>query len=83
VVWFGEMLDQDILDQAYRVLQECQTLLIIGTSGNVQPAASMGLYAKSHGAFVAEINLEATPYTGSYDLTVLGRAGAIIPGLLA
>jgi NAD-dependent deacetylase len=82
VVWFGEMLDPAILEQAYRVLQECQTLLIIGTSGNVQPAASMGLFAKSQGAFVAEINLEATPYTGSYDLTVLGRAGALIPELL-
>jgi NAD-dependent deacetylase len=79
VVWFGEMLDPVILDQAMHALGACQALLVIGTSGNVQPAASMGLYAKSRGAWVAEINLEPTPATGSYDLTLLGKAGEILP----
>jgi NAD-dependent deacetylase len=79
VVWFGEMLDPVILNQAMQALESCQVLLIIGTSANVQPAASMGLYAKRQGALVAEINLEATPYSGSYDLTILGKAGAILP----
>jgi NAD-dependent deacetylase len=79
VVWFGEMLDPVILNQAMQALESCQVLLIIGTSANVQPAASMGLYAKRQGAYVAEINLEATPYSGSYDLTILGKAGEILP----
>jgi NAD-dependent deacetylase len=39
----------------------------------------MGWRAKRHGAFVAEINLEATPYSDSYDVTVLGKAGEILP----
>jgi len=79
VVWFGESLDPAILDQALEALAACQVLLIIGTSGNVQPAASMGLGAKRHGAFVAEINLEATPYSDSYDVSLLGKAGEILP----
>jgi NAD-dependent deacetylase len=79
VVWFGEMLDPVILNQAMQVLDYCQVLLIIGTSANVQPAASMGLHAKRLGAFVAEINLETTPYSGAYDLTILGKAGEILP----
>ncbi|MBM4287038.1 MAG: NAD-dependent deacylase, partial [Deltaproteobacteria bacterium] len=58
VVWFGEMLAPEVLEQAYAALQTCQVLLIIGTSGLVQPAASMGGFAKQHRAFVVEINLE-------------------------
>ena len=79
VVWFGEPLDPAILDQALEALAACQVLLIIGTSGNVQPAASMGMGAKRHGALVAEINLEATPYSEAYDVSLLGRAGEILP----
>jgi NAD-dependent deacetylase len=79
VVWFGEALDPAILNQAMEVLAACQVLLIIGTSGNVQPAASMGMGAKGHGAWVAEINLEATPYSGAYDVSLLGKAGEILP----
>jgi NAD-dependent deacetylase len=79
VVWFGEALDPAILDQALAALAACQVLLIVGTSGNVQPAASMGLAAKRHGAVVAEINLEATPYSEVYDVSLLGKAGEILP----
>jgi NAD-dependent deacetylase len=79
VVWFGERLDPVILNQAMQALESCQLLLIIGTSASVQPAASMGLHAKRRGALVAEINLEATPYSDSYDLTILGKAGEILP----
>jgi NAD-dependent deacetylase len=79
VVWFGEPLDPMVLDQAFQALGSGQVLLIIGTSAVVQPAASMGLYARRHGAWVAEINLDPTPATGSYDVTLLGKAGEILP----
>ena len=54
-------------------------MLVIGTSGVVQPAASMGATARRGGAFVAEINLEPTPYTDIYDLSILGKAGEVLP----
>jgi NAD-dependent protein deacetylase/lipoamidase len=79
VVWFGEALDPAILNQALEALAACQVLLIIGTSGNVQPAASMGMGAKGHGALVAEINLETTPHSEVYDVSLLGKAGEILP----
>ncbi len=82
VVWFGETLDPEVLAQAYQALKNCQVLLIIGTSGLVQPAASMGALAKQHGAFVAELNLEATPQSGIYDLSLQGKAGDLLPQLL-
>lgn len=83
VVWFGEPLDPLILEQTYKALSICRVLLVIGTSGVVQPAASMGSWAKRHGAFVAEINLEPTPYNDVYDLCLQGKAGDIVPQLLS
>ena len=53
--------------------------MVIGTSGVVQPAASMGAAARRRGAFVAEINLEPTPYTDIYDLSILGKSGEVLP----
>ena len=82
VVWFGEMLDPEILEKAYAATLACQVMMVVGTSGVVQPAASMGMNAKSQGAFVVEINLEPTPYTGVYDLSIQGKSGEILPLLL-
>lgn len=82
VVWFGEALDTAILQSAFDAIQSCEVMLIVGTSALVQPAASMGVHAKRAGAFVVEINLEATPYSELYDLSILGKSGEILPQLL-
>lgn len=81
VVWFGEALDEAILQRTFDAIQDCQMMLIIGTSAVVQPAASMGTHAKRAGAFVVEINLEPTPYSGTYDLSLRGKSGEIVPAL--
>jgi NAD-dependent deacetylase len=82
VVWFGESLDPRVLSQSFEALQSCDLMIVIGTSGTVQPAASMGMHARNQGAFVAEINLEPTPYTGAYACSITGKAGDIVPRLL-
>jgi NAD-dependent deacetylase len=82
IVWFGEMLDRETLRAAYGALEACDVMLVVGTSGTVEPAASMGLFARSHGAYLAEINLEPTPYSRAYDLSVTGKSGATLPLLL-
>ena len=83
VVWFGESLEAHIVEAAYDAVEHCQVMLVIGTSALVQPAASMGLHARRKGAFVAEINLEPTPNSEVSDVTVLGKAGEILPRLVA
>ncbi len=83
VVWFGEMLDPAVLAAAYAAVETCDFMLIIGTSGLVQPAASLGRLAKQRGAFVAEINLEPTPQSDFYDLSLQGKAGDLVPQLLS
>ena len=82
VVWFGESLDPDILQQAVDVSRNCQVMLVIGTSSVVQPAASLAVEAKSAGAVLAEINLESTPHSRLMDFALHGKAGDIVPRLV-
>lgn len=82
VVWFGEMLSADVLNRAFRVADTCDFMLVVGTSGVVQPAAAIALRAKGEGAFVVEVNLEKTPISVSVDATLTGKAGEILPMLV-
>ena len=82
VVWFGEMLEPKVLNAAFDAISSCDLMIVIGTSGTVQPAASMGIQAKRNGALAAEINLEPTPYSDVYDISILGKSGEILPKLL-
>jgi NAD-dependent deacetylase len=60
VVWFGEMLPQNVVDQATTRLMACDLLLIVGTSGTVYPAASMVNLAPQSATLI-EINPHAGP----------------------
>ena len=81
VVWFGESLDERMLSKVYGCLQRAQVMLIVGTSGVVQPAASFGIVAKRGGAFVAELNRSRTPQSSLFDLSIQGKAGEVLPEL--
>ena len=81
-MWFGESLATEDLEQSYAALQRCDILLIIGTSGVVYPAASFASVAKDHGAFVVEMNIEATPNSSGMDAAFQGRAKELVPLLL-
>lgn len=63
VVWFGEMLPEAEIRRAQRRAVEANVVLVIGTSGVVYPAAGLPIAAREHGAYVVEINPEATPLT--------------------
>ena len=82
IVWFGESLAAGDIAKSYEALESCEMLLIIGTSGVVYPAASFAPAAKSAGAFVVEINLDATPNSGAVDVSLQGRAKDVVPELL-
>jgi NAD-dependent deacetylase len=82
IVWFGENLDEEDLNMALGLSRQCEFFLTVGTSGVVQPAASLPVLAKRAGAFVVEVNPEYTPLSPHMDLTLLGKAGEILPELL-
>lgn len=56
VVWFGEDMPQDAFRQAEDLVDTCDAMLVVGTSGVVWPAAELPISAHNLGKFVAEIN---------------------------
>jgi NAD-dependent deacetylase len=83
VVWFGEALPDGVWEQAELAVEQCNVLLVIGTSAVVYPAAGLVPLAKSRGARVIEVNLEETPFSGAVDFSLRGKAGELLPQLLA
>lgn len=82
VVWFGESLPRLELEAAVEAARTCHVFFSIGTSGLVQPAASLAYAAHNRGALVVEINAEPTPLTKKVDFTLHGKSGEILPALV-
>ena len=82
VVWFGETLDRDALDMALKASRSCDVFLTIGTSGIVEPAASLPYEALRAGALVVEINPTATPLTVYVQHHYPHLAGQLLPALV-
>lgn len=82
VVWFGEMLPAQTIDEAFIEAEQCHIFLTIGTSAVVQPAASLPLVAKRHGASLVEINTERTALSDYADFYFQGKSGEILPELV-
>lgn len=80
VVWFGEALGRDEIEQALAATR-CEVFLAIGTSAMVQPAAGLLGEAAGHGAFTVEINVEATEASADVDVAVRGPAETILPAI--
>lgn len=81
-VLFGEIIPMERIDRCLFAIEQCDLLLIVGTSGVVEPAASMGLIAKKSEKPVVEINIDITPGTGLYDASVRGKSGEVLPLLV-
>lgn len=73
VVWFGEALPPGALESAFEAAERCNVFLVIGTSGVVQPAASLADTAKLAGAAVVEVNPSTTELSHLADVII--RAG--------
>lgn len=82
VVWFGEPLDSHVLGLSFELAERAAACLVVGTSGVVQPAASIATVAARAGAVLLEVNLEPTPITASANVSLRGKAAEILPRLL-
>lgn len=79
VVWFGEMLPEEVLETAQEAALACDVFLSIGTSAEVYPAAHLPLYAQQAGAYVVEINPTPTQLTPLVDTAIQAPAGKALP----
>ena len=82
VVWFGEMLPYLAMQKAVDAAQRSSVFLSIGTSSVVYPAAEIPLVAGNQGAYVAEINIEASDIAVALDEVVIGKSGQVLPALV-
>jgi NAD-dependent deacetylase len=82
VVWFGEALPTDAFDEATRRIHEADLLLVIGTSGVVQPAASLVNQAPDD-CVVLEINPGSNGAFTGRKLGWPAPAGQALPVLTA
>lgn len=82
VVWFGETLPRAELEAAVNASRTAHVYFSIGTSGVVQPAASLAYAARNNGSVVVEINAEPTPLTPKVDFAFHGKSGEILPALV-
>jgi NAD-dependent deacetylase len=82
VVWFGEVLDAVVLEDAFRRAAEADVCLVVGTSSLVYPAASVPLITLERGGAVVEVNPEETPLSCLARVTLRGKAASLLPALL-
>ncbi len=83
VVWFGEMLPQEVFAEAEKSAAWSDICFVVGTSAVVYPAAYIPLTARKNGSYIVEVNIESTELTGYADQSFFGKSGEILPEILA
>jgi NAD-dependent deacetylase len=83
VVWFGEPLPAQALEDAIQSSETAALFFSIGTSGIVEPAASLPYLALRNNTTVIEINPEPTPLTVYAAHYLPYPAGIVLPELVA
>lgn len=68
VVLYGEMLNEDVLNQSIKLISECDTLIVAGTSLTVEPASSLVKLFKGKNLII--INRDATSYDNIASLVI-------------
>ncbi len=79
VVLFGELLPSGVFERAEEAAYNADIFFVIGTSAVVYPAAGLPIAAKQAGARVIEVNPELTDISVLADVSLLGKAGEILP----
>ena len=82
VVWFGEGVPWQAVEEAMQAAYQCDLILVVGTSGLVYPAGQLPLIAKQAGAALIDINLRPSPISSLANLFLQGKSGEILPALL-
>ncbi|PPQ71595.1 hypothetical protein CVT24_006455 [Panaeolus cyanescens] len=80
VVWFGEV--PPLMGEIARKVTWCDLLIVIGTSGIVQPAAGFASQVRDHGGKVAIFNMEGPRADEGYDFIFVGSCEKVLPKVL-
>lgn len=83
VVLFEDLLPEDAWQGAVEAVQNCDLMLVFGSSLVVYPAAELPIIALSNGASLVIVNLEATAYDSMATVNVRAKLGEFAKAALA
>jgi NAD-dependent deacetylase len=78
VVFFGELLPAGAIDRAFGLAREARLMLVVGSTLEVQPVASLPLETLGAGGALAIVNRGPTALDGHATLKIDGSAGKIL-----
>ena len=82
VIFFGEMLPEEAIEQAMIEARQCDFMMVIGSSLVVYPAAQIPVVAKNHGAKLLIINADPTNMDSLADYVIHRKAGEVLPEIV-
>jgi NAD-dependent deacetylase len=78
VIFFGESLPQDALEEATIVAKNCDLFLVLGSSLVVYPAANLPEIAKKENTSLVIINIDPTPLDDIADIVIHKSASKVL-----
>ena len=82
IVWFGEPLDEGVLDPAFDAIRDGDLLLVVGSSGKVYPGAGLPGLATRYGVPVIEVNPHGSDLSHELDQAWPVTAAVGLPALI-
>lgn len=82
-VFFGEQLPFDVLMESETRSKNCDLCIVLGSTLVVYPAATMPVHALQAGAKLVIINMGATAMDELATIRIEGKAGEIMPRIVA
>jgi len=78
-IFFGETIPEQAMTNSFEESEKADLVVIVGTTGEVQPAAMVPFVAKRNGAKIIEVNTTESNYTDAVtDIFLHGKAGEIM-----
>lgn len=78
-IFFGEMIPCEPMEKSFRAAEKAEVFLIIGSTGEVYPAAQIPGMAKQNGATIIEVNVSTSQFTGHItDILLPGKASKVM-----
>jgi NAD-dependent deacetylase len=79
VILFGEQLPLQVLTAARQDTQDCDLMLVVGSSLTVEPVSELPLFALGRGARLVIINYEPTHLDGRADVLIHADLADVLP----
>ncbi len=82
-VFFSEPIPEPASSRSFREAEIAEVFILIGTTGEIQPASMIPILAKNNGTKIIEINIEKSNFSNSItDIFLEGKATEIMKNLV-